>query len=291
LLLRALTIPVMGRNMRHEQGFAGSAERVVALGELAVLRRDGGNRIGRLFQESSAKIRMPKTAGDALEAVLINTAGGLTGGDRLDWSVTVGEGAAATVTTQACEKVYRASFGVAEVGCRLTVEAGGRLAWLPQETIVFDNASFVRRIELDLGQAAEALVVEAAVVGRRAMGETVRRARFADRWRVRRCGRLIHAEAFSLGPDTAGQLGASAALAGATAMATVALFADDAETRLEPVRAVIGDAGGASAWRVCGTGKLLARLVAGDLYGLRKRLIPLLELLNGQASLPRVWTI
>ena len=46
---------------------------------------------------------------------------------------------------------------------------------------------------------------------------------------------------------------------------------------LDAARAAIGDAGGASAWRVGGTGKLLARLVAEDGYALRKRLIPLLE--------------
>jgi len=277
--------------MRREHGFQGVAERVSALGELAVLRRDGVNRIGRLYQEGSAKIRMPKTPADALETVLINTAGGLTGGDRMDWRVTVGEGAAATVTTQACEKIYRASFGVAEVGCCLAVAAGGRLDWLPQETIVFDNASFERTLELDLADGAEALLVEAAVFGRRAMGETVRRAHFADRWRVRRGGRLIHAEAFCVGPDAAGQLAASAALAGGTAMATVALFADDAETRLELARDVIGDAGGASAWRVGGAGKLLARLVADDGYSLRERLLPLLQLLKNEAGLPKVWTI
>src|SRR4051812_16698258 len=107
--------------MRQELAHAAVAERVTALGELAVVRKAGRTRIERLYQEGSAKIRMPSTAGDPLEAVLINTAGGLTGGDRLDWAVSVGEGASATVSTQTCEKVYRASFGVAEVSCRLTV--------------------------------------------------------------------------------------------------------------------------------------------------------------------------
>ena len=80
-----------------------------------MLRRGGRTRIGRLYQEGAAKIRMPRTSADPLEAVLINTAGGLTGGDRLDWAVDVGDGASATVTTQACEKVYRAASDGAEV--------------------------------------------------------------------------------------------------------------------------------------------------------------------------------
>lgn len=277
--------------MRHEQPVADIAERVAARGELVVAVKAGCNRIERLYQEGAAKIRMPKTAADALEAVLINTAGGLTGGDRLHWGIAVGEGAAATVTTQACEKIYRASFGVAEVSCRLSVAAGGRLAWLPQETIVFDNSSFRRRLDIDLAPDAEALVLEAAIFGRRAMGETVRRAYFADRWRVRRSDRLIHAEDLAIGPHAAGQLASNAAFAGATAVATLASFCGDAEAKLDAVRAVIGEAGGASAWRVGGSGKLLARVVAEDGYALRKRLIPLMELLNGQAALPKVWTL
>ena len=277
--------------MRHEQPVAEIAERVAARGELVVALKAGRNRIERLYQEGAAKIRMPKTAADALEAVLINTAGGLTGGDRLHWGVAVGEGAAATVTTQACEKVYRASFGVAEVSCRLSVASGGRLAWLPQETIVFDNSSFRRRLDIDLAPDAEALVLEAAIFGRRAMGEQVRRARFADRWRVRRSGRLIHAEELAIGPDAAGQLASDAALAGASAIATLALFSEDAEAKLDAVRAVIGDSGGASAWRAGGSGKLLARVVADDGSALRRRLIPLVQLLNRQAALPKVWTI
>jgi urease accessory protein len=279
------------REMRHEQAFQVTAERVLARAELAVATKAGRTRIERLYQEGSAKIRMPRTAGDPLEAVLINTAGGLTGGDRLDWAIAVGEHASATVTTQACEKVYRASSGVAEVGCRLSVASGGRLAWLPQETIVFDNSCFRRRIEVDLAADGELLLVEAVLFGRRAMGESVRKARFADRWRVRRGTRLVHAEDFAVGPQAGDVLASRAALAGATALATVAHFSDDAAAKLEAVRSIVGDAGGASAWRVAGSGKLLARFVADDGYALRRRLVPLIELLNGQAGLPKIWTL
>jgi len=277
--------------MRHEQAFAVTAERVEARAELAVATKAGRTRIERLYQEGSAKIRMPRTAGDPLEAVLINTAGGLTGGDRLDWAISVGEDASATVTTQACEKIYRASSGIAEVGCRLSVASRGRLAWLPQETIVFDNSSFRRRIEVDLAEDGEALLVEAVLFGRRAMGESVRNARFADRWRVRRGNRLIHVEDFAIGPQAGSELASRAALAGAAGFATVALFGREAEAKLDAVRAIVGESGGASAWRVAGSGKLLARFVGDDGYTLRKRLVPLIELLNGQAGLPKIWTL
>jgi urease accessory protein len=266
-------------------------QRVDARGRLSVRRLDGRTRVSRLYQEGAAKIRMPRSTGDPLEAVLINTAGGLTGGDRLEWSIDVGIGASAVVTTQACEKVYRAAEGQAQVSCALSVGPRGRLAWLPQETIVFHRAAFSRNLTVDLADSSEALIVEATVFGRLAMGEIVRRALFRDRWRVCRNGKLVHAEEFFVGPELAATLSLSAVTGGAVAVATVLLVADDAEDRLDTARELIGEGGAVSAWTVAQSGKLLARLYAGDGYSLRKRLVPLIGLLNGQAGLPKLWSL
>ena len=266
-------------------------QRVAARGAIAVRLRDGRTRLERLLQDGAAKIRMPRSDGDPLEAVLINTAGGLTGGDRLAWEAELGVGASMVMTTQASEKVYRASSGHAEVAVRLSVGEGGRIAWLPQETIMFDRAAFARKLHVDLAAGAGALIAEATVFGRGAMGETVERGMFRDRWRVSCAGRLVHAEDFAVGPDVHAALGARAALGGFAAMATVLLVGADAENWLDRVREIIGDDGGASAWSVGGTGKLLARLCDGNGYGLRKRLVPLLGLLNGRAGLPKCWSL
>lgn len=268
-----------------------SAQRVDARARLDVRRSNGRTRIERLYQEGAAKIRMPEVQGDPLEAILVNTAGGLTGGDRVAWEIEAGAGASVTVTTQACEKLYRSRSGEARTDVRLSVAKGGRIAWLPQETIAYDRSCFARRLEVDLADDAQALVVEATLFGRRAMGETVAQALFRDRWRIRRNGRLVHAEAFSIGPDLAATLARPAAAGGGVAVATVLLVAPDAESFLAQARGIIGDEGGASFWTVGGTGKLLARLVAGDGYALRRRLTPLVGLLNGQAGLPKIWSL
>jgi urease accessory protein len=266
-------------------------QRVSASGVLSVRQRDGGTRLERLYQEGAAKIRLPARGDGPLEAILINTAGGLTGGDRLAWAVEAGEDTAVTLTTQACEKIYRATTGHAEVTCRISGGSGARIAWLPQETIVFDRSAFRRRLDVDLAEDAEALLVEATIFGRRAMGETVRTAIFRDRWRVR-CGqRLIHAEDFAIGPDVEAAIGRKAGLGGAGACATVLLVGPSAATHLDTVRHIVDGAGGASAWRVGSTGKLLARLVATDGYALRERLVPLVAMLNGQAGLPKTWSL
>lgn len=267
------------------------SQRVLAFGRIAAARRDGRTRLATLYQEGAAKIRMPQPEGDWLEAVLINTAGGMTGGDRLAWQVDIGEDASAVVTTQACEKLYRAAHGHAELSARLSVAAGGRLAWLPQETIVYDHAAFQRRLDVDLAEGATALIAETTLFGRGAMGEHVASGRFRDRWRVRVGGRLVHAEDFFIRGDIARQLARGSVTGGAVAISTVLLVGPDTEEWLDRVRTVIGEKGGASAWTVGRSGKLLARLFDDDGYCLRKRLVPLLALLNGRAGLPKTWSL
>jgi urease accessory protein len=261
--------------------------------------RDGKTRLARLYQEGSAKIRVPRD-GDrvALEAVLINTSGGLTGGDRLEWEIEAQPGSRLTLTTQACEKVYRSSGGEALVTARITAGTGARVAWLPQESILFDGGRLARRFDVQLAADAELLAIEAVILGRRAHGETVEHGLFRDRWRVRRDGRLLHAEETRLEQPFERFRGKSAALGGCTAFATILLVSDAAAGLADAASGCIseiGTAGGASAWTVAGSGKLLARLAARDGYELRKALGPLLRLLNadaeGDPGLPRIWSI
>lgn len=267
-----------------------ASQRVAGRGGITVHADRGRARLARLYQEGAAKLRLPRRDGPGLEAVLINTAGGLTGGDRLAWDLAVGDGAELTTTTQASEKVYRSAGGEAQVTANAAVGAGGRLAWLPQETILYEGSALARRLDVTLGEGAEALVVEAVVLGRKAHGETVTRARLRESWRIRAGGRLVHADELSLGPDIAALSAGRASLAGATAFATVLAVGGDPEPLLAEARDICGEAGGASFWRVAGTGKLLARLVAADGYALRGRLVPLLRLLNGRAELPKLWS-
>ena len=260
-------------------------QRASGRGECAVKNRDGAAAIDRLWQEGCAKLRLPKHD-HGFEVVMINSSGGLTGGDRLDWSFRAGAGTTMTVTTQACEKVYAASSGVAEVHSALSVERSSRLNWLPQETILFNHSALSRAIDANLAYDAELLLCEPVLLGREAMAETVTTGTFRDRWSIRRGGELIHAEQMAFGPDFS-QTAKTAILNGARAFASVLLIAREGETYLEPARTIIGETGGASFWN----GKLLARFVAPDGYSLRHRLMPLLHLLNKRAVLPKCWSL
>lgn len=260
-------------------------QRAFGRGECAVKSRGGTTVIDRLWQEGCAKLRLPKHD-HGFEAVMINSSGGLTGGDRLNWSFRADAGTTMTVTTQACEKVYAASSGIAEVRTALIIDTGSRLNWLPQETILFNNSALSRSLDADLAADAELLLCEPVLLGREAMAETVERGLFSDRWRIRHDGRLVHAENLSFGPDFS-QSARAAVLNGARAFASVLLIAPDSDALLDPARAIIGESGGASFWN----GKLLARLVAPDGYSLRLRLMPLLFLLNKRAALPKCWSL
>lgn len=93
------------------------------------------------FREAgAAKLRLPQ---GSTEAILINTSGGLAGGDRHVIDIGVSE-ANLTVTTQAAERVYRSLGPAAELHVSLKVGPQARLCWLPQETILKAPASAAR---------------------------------------------------------------------------------------------------------------------------------------------------
>jgi urease accessory protein len=262
-------------------------QRARGCARIAVRAEDGRTRLARLFQDGCGKIRLPKDArATGLEAVLINTAGGVTGGDRLEWAAEAGDGARLTLSTQACEKVYRARDGAAEVRTALTLGEDAQIDWLPQETILFDGGALSRCLEVDLGPGARLLAAEAVVLGRTAMDETVRAGALSDRWRIRREGRLVFADDLRLDGPVAELAAKAPVLAGARAFASLLLVAEDAARFLAPLRAALGPLGGASAF----DGKLFARVTAPDGFALRRALLPALTVLRDGAPLPRVWS-
>jgi urease accessory protein len=263
-------------------------QRAVGVARLGVRADAGTTRLVENYQSGSAKLRFPRTEpGEPFTAVFINTAGGITGGDRFSVSVSAGQDARVTVTSQAAERIYRRSSGHAGVETRLSVAAGATLDWVPQETILFDRSALRRTLDADVAGSGRLLAAEAIVLGRTAMGEAVREVTLTDSWRIRRDGRPVFADGLRLDGDSTAILAGGATGNGALALATVVFVASDAEAALDVARAALADAAseaGASAWN----GTLVARLIAGDARALRTDLIRLLETLRGHA-LPRVW--
>jgi urease accessory protein len=276
-------------------------QRAEGEGRIAVSHRLGRSRIDTLYQRGQAKIRVPATHdGTHLEAVLINVSGGMTGGDRFHWRAEAGAGAALSVTTQACEKLYRAESGHAESRATLHVGEDAALAWLPQEAILFDRSALTRIVEADIAPDGRLLLLESAILGREAHGETVTSVALRDRWRIRCAGALVHAEETRLDGDPVLAASGPARLGGMTAFAGLVLIAPDAARFVDALRALPamdGATSGVSAPAIAGlqTGKLVARFAARDGLALRRALIPAVDLLNRQAlglgGLPKVWRL
>ena len=308
-----VALPGSGAFFKARDGSTQPGEAII-LDAAQVLPLDGPTRaqraIGTLLLHSKAQVSsgapvlddlrhagclkalFPRGPADRLSAVIVNTSGGITGGDDLRIEGHVGVDSRLSLTSQAAERIYRASgIEPARVTTKIIVAAGGRLDWLPQETILFDAARLDRRLRVDLAADARCLLVETLVFGRKAMGERVRALHLSDRIEVWRDGAPLFIDRMRLAGDAADLLGRRATGAGAVAMASV-LFATpedspEAAAHLDRLRQDLPAGAGASLIR---PGLLFLRLTASDSFNLRRRLLPLLAQLN-DGPLPRTWMI
>jgi urease accessory protein len=268
-----------------QQSEVFAANRATGRIDLSVAALHGRTRRQRIHEDGSLRLRFPNTEGDPLEAVMINTAGGMTGGDRFSLDFHVGPGADFIAGTAAAEKIYRTTGPDTAMNVTLSVADSGRMAWLPQETILFDEAKLSRSFEVDLTGTASLVMAEAVFFGRSAMGEAVANGRLFDRWRVRRDGKLVYADGVRLDGAIAEKLAEPASAAGGVAVATVFVSPGDDRT-VEAVRAhdtTFGGLVGASAWN----GIAVIRLCAQDALVLRRDLIRILAALG--TPVPRLW--
>ncbi|MGH1419072.1 MAG: urease accessory protein UreD [Hyphomicrobiaceae bacterium] len=267
---------------------------------LAGLRADGGidilfkvqahapdKTVAKSYHEYGGyRVRIPRSY-DGAEAVIINTAGGMASGDRANYAVQVGDGASATVTTQAAERIYRSLGPETRIATQLTANAQSMLCWLPQESILFSDAHLARKIDADVHATGRLLIAECFTFGRTAMGEKVTAGCFNDQWRIKRAGKLIYADAVNIHGSINEILAHPAVAAGYNSVATVLYVAPDAEDRLNGVRQVLAGAqtqAAASAW----DGILSVRLLGHGTAPLRRDLAGVSEYLSSR-PMPRVW--
>jgi urease accessory protein len=262
-----------------------AANRAVGTLSFVVKNVAGKTRRGRLHEAGSLRVRCPGAPAAELEAVLINTAGGVAGGDRFALDIAAGADTRLVVTTAAAEKVYRTLGPNSTIDVKLDVAAGATLAWLPQETILFDRARLSRSIEVSVAKDAKLFMAEAVVFGRTGMGETVEEGALIDRWRVRHGGKLVYAETVRLDGAIAQHMAAAAVAKGGAAIATV-LIVPGNDAMVAAIRApqqpFSGEVG-VSTWN----GIAAVRLVAADGAALRRDLI---RVMTAARALPRIWT-
>jgi urease accessory protein len=270
---------------RHQRADGSLALTFARAGDATVL--------GRVEQRSPCRVLFPRpAAGGAPLAVLVNISGGLAGGDRMQVAVQIGTGAAATVTTQAAEKIYRSLDDDARVETRLAVADDARLEWLPQESILFDGACLDRRIAAAVGRGGRLIACETLVFGRAARGETMTRGRVCEFWRIECEGRLAWVDRLGLSGAIAAQLDGMG-FGGARALAT-AVYAGPQAAALLPLARAAAEAEGGGATVV--NGVLVTRLLGARPTRVREGLVRLLRVLRLAAfgtveAAPPLWAV
>lgn len=241
-----------------------------------------------LYQEGALKARMLASQAAGAEGVVINTAGGLTGGDELDIVIAARARTHVTLSGQACEKIYRSAGDDSRILTTLHVDVGARMEWLAQPTILFDRACLHRATIVDVAEDAQFLGIEALVFGRTAMGEKMHSGRVYDGWKISRDGKLIYADTFRLEGEIEATLQRPFVLAGNSAVASLIYVAPDAEAKLAHMQEILADIphAGVSAWN----GLMAVRIAAPDSYELGRNLAYILASLRG-CALPRTWII
>jgi urease accessory protein len=239
----------------------------------------------RLFETGGLRWRFPRSS-NPCEAAIVNTGGGVAGGDSCSLSLTLGEGAEVEATTPSAERIYRSDGPAAAIATSLSLAPRARLFWLPQETLIFDGGRLERRLELDASGEAEFIIAETLVFGRLAMGESRIDASVRDSWRVRRDGRLVFADETRL--EHAGvTLDRKAVGAGARAVSTIVASAPDIEARLPDLRAALDGGPGVESGASALDGLIVARLLAASSDRLRAALVASIVALGGRK--PRLW--
>lgn len=253
-----------------------------------------GAKINRLYQAGCAKLMLPKTYGAMTEAVILNTAGGVTGGDRLAANI-IADDCHLAVTSQTAERLYRSSTSPAKIDITLSAQNGARLHWIPQETIIFDGAEVDRTIRLDMADDCHCLLAETIVLGRQAMGESVERCHFTDQWRLYRGGKLLHAEALRLTGDIKAVMNATAGGMGAKLLTSIFYAGPDSEAISGLIAPLIETHEAhqkqetiyaASYWQ----DKLVIRLASTHAPSARAIINDILTTIR-QQPLPRVWQV
>jgi urease accessory protein len=270
-------------------------ERASGAGRIVLAGERTGTRIVDIYQKFPVALMLPKIDDHPCkQVVVINSSGGVAGGDRLEVEVAALNHASVSITTQAAEKIYRALDRPARISTRLKAFESARLAWLPQETIVFDGARIVRQTEIDLSPGAEIIALEWLVFGRIESGEEVLSGYILDSWRIRLDGRLVWADGFLVAGETFAHLHRKALLSGWKAVGTLIYFGRCLDARLEILREIAASLDCQCAATIVGA-IIVVRVAAEASADLKQGLRSLLdrfslELGPGPFGVPKMWS-
>ena len=255
--------------------------------EMCFVAAEGETTISHLHQSGSLKALIPKSYKRSKEAIIVNTGGGIVSGDEFSLSIRNGRNTATWITSQASEKVYKSNGDMSSLEINLKLGENSSLYWCPQETILFERSRLSRKINFNIENTSNLLIVENVIFGRIASGECSTNCYFSDQWRIKRDQKLVLAENFLFSGSES--LYGKANLGNNKCFCTVTYVSLNSEGYLKQVREIISQrnlTGGASFWNNC----LVGRVVAEDPASIKHFTTLLLKLFsNDTGSIPRVW--
>ena len=271
-------------------------QRSVGHCQVTTKSHQGRTALDDLRQEGASKVMFPRRDNsDWFEAVLVNTSGGLAGGDRFEVAFSGGADTKTVLTNQACEKNYRALGEAASLKIRLQLLPGAELFWCPQETILFNGSRIERSIRVDMDTNSSLVMLETVLFGRAASDEIFKQGSLSDQWRIHMDGRLVHAEALQVDINSAQRLQQAARLGRHTAMSTIIVINPPAGFEARPIQRLSSQlehgALAASSWSVGDAKKIVVRALARNGYAMRQLLDTVFKTLPFPRPLPRVWRV
>ncbi|WP_016951434.1 urease accessory protein UreD [Anabaena sp. PCC 7108] len=108
---------------------------------------------------------------EVCHSVILHTAGGIVGSDRLSSEIHLEKNSQALITTAAAGKVYRSNGLPARQTVEVEIDANACLEYLPQETILFNGAVYRQDLKVKLDTNSSFIGWEITRLGRSARGE------------------------------------------------------------------------------------------------------------------------
>lgn len=144
-------------------------------GKLDLIYSDRQNKTKLIQSRNQAPLKIQRPfypEGESIcHSVILHTAGGIVGGDRLSCNFHLQPDAKALITTAAANKIYRSNGLQARQNIDIKIDNRACLEWLPQETIVFNGANFRQEIRIELADEANFIGWEITRFGRTARKE------------------------------------------------------------------------------------------------------------------------
>ena len=125
---------------------------------------------------------------------ILHTAGGLVGGDLLEFEVNLEKNSKVLLTTSSAQKVY-GSVGRSKINPKgsfskqknlIKILENSHLEYLPQETIIFANGLYEQKFKVSISETSSFLFTDLIRLGRSSSGESIESGIFRSKLEIMR---------------------------------------------------------------------------------------------------------